>query len=106
MALRNLTTHSAHYVTIGELSDYWAVSRQRIYSWIESGALGAIRLGSRIYRVPIQAAIDFERRARVSSAAASNRKESRAPQTESPSVDDKLPQKFGLRLRRITKVVG
>jgi excisionase family DNA binding protein len=102
MVLRNLSTHSAHYVTIAELSDYWAVSRQRIYNWVESGALGAIRLGSRLYRIPIQAAIDFERRAGGAAAAASNRKESRAPQTEPPSVDDKLPQ---IWLKRVTKVV-
>jgi excisionase family DNA binding protein len=104
MALRDLSTHSAHYVTIGELSDYWAVSRQRIYMWIDSGALAAIRLGSRLYRVPIQAAIDFERRASVSGAAASSTKHSPAPQAESLSVDDKMPRKIGLR--RVTKVVG
>ena len=51
MPIRDLATHSAPYVTIAELAEYWAVSRQQIYKRIESGALEAIRLGARLYRV-------------------------------------------------------
>ena len=65
MVIRDLSTHSAPYVTIPELADYWAVSRQQIYKWIEARTLSAIRLGSRLYRVPTQAALDFERDART-----------------------------------------
>ena len=44
MAIRDLATHQAQYVTIAELAEYWAVSRQQIYKRIESGGLEAIRL--------------------------------------------------------------
>jgi excisionase family DNA binding protein len=65
MPIRNLSTHPAHYLTVAELANYWAVGRPQIYKRIESGALGAIRLGARIYRVPTEAALAFERRASV-----------------------------------------
>jgi excisionase family DNA binding protein len=105
MTIRNLSTHSTHYVTIGELSDYWAVSRHRIYTWIESGVLGAIRLGSRLYRIPTQAALDFERRASVSAVAAPSGTQSLAsPAKSQPAVTDKLPSKIGLK--RVPKAVG
>jgi excisionase family DNA binding protein len=65
MPIRDLAAHPARYVTIAELAEYWAVSRRQIYKRIESGALGAIRLGSRLYRVNVQAALDYERRASV-----------------------------------------
>ena len=65
MAIRDLATHSAGFVTIAELAEYWAVSRQQIYKSIESAELEAIRLGSRLYRVRTSAAADFERRAMV-----------------------------------------
>jgi excisionase family DNA binding protein len=65
MPIRNLSSHSAHYLTVGELAEYWAVSRQQIYKRIESGSLTAIRLGARIYRVPTESALEYERRAMV-----------------------------------------
>jgi excisionase family DNA binding protein len=66
--IRDLATHSAQYVTVGELADYWAVSRQQIYKSIECGALSAIRLGARLYRVRTAAALVYERTARMSAA--------------------------------------
>jgi excisionase family DNA binding protein len=65
MPIRDLASHTARYVTIAELAEYWAVSRQQIYKRIESGALEAIRLGTRLHRVPTSAALDYERRATV-----------------------------------------
>jgi excisionase family DNA binding protein len=65
MPIRDLATHNARFVTIAELARYWAVSRQQIYKRIESGALEAIQLGSRLYRVRTSAALDYEHRARV-----------------------------------------
>jgi excisionase family DNA binding protein len=103
MAIRNLATHPAHYVTVAELAEYWAVSRQQIYMRIESGALNAIRLGSRLYRVRTQAALEFERRASVAGNGASEgetHEPSEAPASGQPS--DKLPKKIGLqRVRRV-----
>ena len=65
MPIRDLAAHTARYVTIADLAEYWAVSRQQIYKRIESGALEAIRLGSRLYRVRTSAALEYERRAMV-----------------------------------------
>jgi excisionase family DNA binding protein len=65
MPILDLATHDSHYLTIAELADYWAVSRHQIYKHIESGALRAVRLGTRLYRVPRQAALDFERRVSI-----------------------------------------
>jgi excisionase family DNA binding protein len=65
MPIRDLASHPARYVTIAELAEYWAVSRQQIYKRIESGTLQAIRLGSRLYRVRTETAIEYERRAIV-----------------------------------------
>ncbi len=65
MRIRDLATHDSHYVTVAELADYWGVSRHQIYKQIESGALRAVRLGVRLYRVPTKAALDFEGRASI-----------------------------------------
>jgi excisionase family DNA binding protein len=65
MQIVDLATHPAQFVTVAELAKYWAVSRQQIHKRIESGALAAIRLGSRLYRVRTQAALEFERQASV-----------------------------------------
>ena len=65
MPIVDLATHEAQFVTVGELAEYWGVSRQQIYKRIESGFLPAIRLGSRLYRVRRQAALEFERQASV-----------------------------------------
>ena len=69
MAIRDLSSHQASYVTIAELAEYWGVSRQQIYKRIDSGALDAIQLGSRLVRVRTAAALEYERRARVGLAA-------------------------------------
>ena len=104
MAIRDLSTHPAHYLTVAELADYWAVSRQQIYKRIESGALGAIRLGSRIYRVPAHVALEYERR--VSVPAVANRiGAARDTPTASPlSVNQNAPHKIGPQ--RVRKVFG
>jgi excisionase family DNA binding protein len=65
MRIRDLATHPGRYLTVAELAEYWAVSRQQIYKRIESGALATIRFGVRCYRIPTQSALAFERRAQV-----------------------------------------
>ncbi len=65
MPIRDLASHQARYVTIAELAEYWGVSRQQIYKRIDSGALDAIQLGSRLVRVRTAAALEYEQRARV-----------------------------------------
>jgi len=65
MPIVNLSTHPAQYVTVGELAEYWGVSRQQIHKRIESGTLAAIRLGARLYRVRTVSALEFERQASV-----------------------------------------
>ena len=91
MPIRDLAAHPAHYVTVADLAEYWAVSRQQIYKRIESGALAAIRLGSRLYRVRTNAALEYERRISVISPAACEAISSHA----SPSLRDRLPPKIG-----------
>jgi excisionase family DNA binding protein len=79
MPIRELATHSARYVTVAELAEYWSVSRQQIYKRIESGALEAIQLGPRLYRVRTAAAVTYERHAMVAQSV------------------DKLPRKIGVQ---------
>ena len=62
MRIRDLATHPGRYLTVAELAEYWAVSRQQIYKRIESGALATIRFGVRCYRIPTGSALAFERR--------------------------------------------
>jgi len=91
MRIRDLATHPGRYLTVAELAEYWAVSRQQIYKRIESGALGTIRFGVRCYRIPIRSALAFERRAQVV-----NRT---PPSTTSPAQAPLLqsPSKIGLQ---------
>ena len=65
MRIRDLATHPAQYITVAELAEYWAVSRQQIYKRIESGALNNMRFGARCYRIPTQSAVALERSAQV-----------------------------------------
>ena len=91
MAIRDLASHHARYVTIAELAEYWGVSRQQIYKRIEAGALEAIQLGSRLVRVPATAALEYERRARVTS----GKQRSQDEATSSPL--NKLPKAIGVK---------
>lgn len=93
MPIRDLAAHTAYYVTVADLAEYWAVSRQQIYKRIESGALAAIRLGSRLYRVRTNAALEYERRISVISPAACEAISSHA--TANPTLRDRLPPKIG-----------
>jgi excisionase family DNA binding protein len=61
-AIKDLGTHPARYVTVGELAEYWGVSRQRVYKHIDQGSLPAVKLGPRCYRVLTSHAMEFERR--------------------------------------------
>ena len=61
MGIANLNTHSASYVTVAELAEYWDVTRQLVYKHIQSGLLPAMRLGPRCVRVRTRDAIEFER---------------------------------------------
>jgi excisionase family DNA binding protein len=63
--VRDLASHAAPYLTVGELARYWLVSRRQIYKQIEEGKLPAIRFGPRSLRVRTSDAIQFERRSSV-----------------------------------------
>lgn len=97
MPIRDLATHQARYVTIAELAEYWGVSRQQIYKRIDSGALEAIQLGSRLVRVRTVAALEYERQARVSSTTRNN-------DAETITRMDKMPRAIGLK--RVDKKSG
>jgi len=90
MAIQDLASHPARYVTVAELADYWAVSRRQIHKRIESGSLEAIRLGWRLYRVRTEAALEFERCAIVSSTSGSISDQYKRDTS-------RLPVKIGLR---------
>ena len=97
MPIRDLASHQARYVTIAELAEYWGVSRQQIYKRIDSGALEAIQLGSRLVRVRTIAALEYERNARVGSS-------TRADDDNASIRTSKLPKTIGLK--RVDKKSG
>src|SRR5580704_8743683 len=63
--IRDLVTHPEPYVTVGELAEYWLVSRKQIYKQIDAGTLRAIKLGPRLLRISTSEAIHFEQRANM-----------------------------------------
>ena len=65
MHIHDLATHPSPYVSIGELADYWMVSRRYLYKQVRAGTLDAIRIGPRSCRIAKTAALEFERRPRV-----------------------------------------
>jgi excisionase family DNA binding protein len=66
MPIRDLSTHPVAYVSVGELADYWRISRKQIYKQIDAGTLEAIRLGPRLFRIRTTVARNFEESARMS----------------------------------------
>ncbi len=44
------------FLTVNELAKQLRVGRKQIYKLIDAGALSAIRLGPRLYRIPVGAA--------------------------------------------------
>ncbi len=66
MRLHDLVTHPSHYLSVAQLCEYWALSRNEIYKQIEAGTLPVVRLGPRLYRVRKEEAIRFEQRAGLS----------------------------------------
>lgn len=62
MGNQSLATHGSPFVSIRELATYWLVSPRYVRRQIKSGALVAIRLGPRLYRIPVSAALSFEQR--------------------------------------------
>ena len=85
MRIRDLAAHSACYVTVAELAEYWAVSRKQIYKRIESGALDAIKLGPRLFRVRTTDALQYEQRTTVTTKTGVHRE------------NDRLPRKVGFQ---------
>ncbi len=59
--LTDLKSHSAPYVTVGALADYWLVSRKQIHKQIEAGALPAVHFSPRVIRIRTSDALRFER---------------------------------------------
>ena len=68
-AIKLLEAHNEPFVTVGELAEYWLVSRKQIYKQIEAGTLPAIRLGPRLLRIRTKDALEFERNAKIGPAA-------------------------------------
>ena len=87
-----MRAHPEPYVTVGELADYWLVSRKQIYKQIEAGTLHAIKLGPRLLRISTPEAIAFERRANMHPPP---REELQAEADLRPAVGDS-----GMRARR------
>jgi excisionase family DNA binding protein len=65
MNIHDLATHPSSYVSIGELADYWMVSRRYLYKQVQAGTLDAIHIGPRSCRIAKTAALEFERRSRA-----------------------------------------
>jgi excisionase family DNA binding protein len=59
--IHDLASHSAPYVTIGELALYWGVSRRQVRKYIDAGKLEATMLGPRLVRIRTDAALELER---------------------------------------------
>ena len=91
MPIRDLATHPGRYLTVAELAEYWAVSRQQIYKRIESGALGTIRFGCAVTGFPTRSALAFERRAQVVNG------KPRSTPAPAPAPITQLPSKIGLQ---------
>jgi excisionase family DNA binding protein len=83
-AIEQLATHPEPYVTVGELAEYWSVSRKQIYKQIEAGTLEAIRLGPRLFRIRTAEALEFEQRAKMRPSTSPPS----APSTESVKLTD------------------
>jgi excisionase family DNA binding protein len=60
--LTDLDAYSRPFVTVRQLSAYWNVSRKHVLRLIDAGDLESVRLGPKTHRVPVQAAVAFERR--------------------------------------------
>jgi excisionase family DNA binding protein len=65
MAISDLATHEAAYVSVMELAEYWQLDRHQIYKFIDLGGLRALRLGPRTYRIHVKDALRFERDAKL-----------------------------------------
>ena len=65
MHIHDLETHPTQYVSVGELADYWLVSRRYLYKQVRAGTLDAIQIGPRSCRIATTAALEFERRPKV-----------------------------------------
>ena len=61
MAIQDLNNHANIFVSIAELAAYWRVSRRYLYRQVVLGALDAIKLGPRSYRISVASALEFER---------------------------------------------
>jgi excisionase family DNA binding protein len=68
MAIVDLETHPAPYLTVSELAEYWKVSRNHIRKAIQSGKLAALRFGPHVCRIATSAACQYERHARLNAA--------------------------------------
>jgi excisionase family DNA binding protein len=61
MAIHDLANHTAPYVTVRELAEYWRVSQKQIRQRVSAGHLSGLRLGPRICRISVTSALAFER---------------------------------------------
>jgi excisionase family DNA binding protein len=70
VAIQDLASHPAAYVSVDELARYWGVSRARLRKYIEDGELEAMALGPRLVRISTRAALKLEERLSTSTLAA------------------------------------
>jgi hypothetical protein len=59
--IKHLATHTAPFVTPGQLADYWGVHQYTVHAYIRKGMLGANLIGG-CYRIRIADALHFEKR--------------------------------------------
>jgi hypothetical protein len=59
--IEDLPTHTAPFVTPGQLADYWGVHQYTVHAYIRKGILGANLIGG-CYRIRIADALHFEKR--------------------------------------------
>lgn len=65
MPIQELSHHERPFVSVRELSDYWALTRHELYKQIDAGTLPVVRLGPRLYRIRTSDALEFAHSARL-----------------------------------------
>jgi len=60
--LTDLGSYASPFITVRQLSEYWNISRRQVLRLIETGRLESVRLGPKTLRIPVHAALAFERR--------------------------------------------
>ena len=46
--------YTAAYYTVHEVAEKLGITRQTVYKWIWNGDMKAVKLGAKLYRVPVE----------------------------------------------------